>query len=254
MEVCQKTLEVCKKPVAESISSAACEKTDKKSDNDIDTKAVTKSNGSNIKVVNRNPPTDTSNTPVTKFVSEDKVNKTVTKSPSAEKINKATITKVVKNDSKSIVTKSISVDKNSKSVNQIDSDAVCTKPGGKNSKDESSDTAVSKSAAKKTANETSQATEVCSKSSSEASKNLEEDIDSGVASSCAETMSDPSSDTSGAAGEVTGDEEGDDKKGDQEVLFIQDVGFTVKIVSPGAQPFDIQVIIILHYSYRTRSK
>ncbi|XP_011307260.1 clustered mitochondria protein homolog [Fopius arisanus] len=28
---------------------------------------------------------------------------------------------------------------------------------------------------------------------------------------------------------------------DQEVVFIQDMGFTVKIVSPGAEPFDIQV-------------
>ena len=29
--------------------------------------------------------------------------------------------------------------------------------------------------------------------------------------------------------------------GEQEVVFIQDMGFTVKIVSPGAEPFDIQV-------------
>lgn len=28
---------------------------------------------------------------------------------------------------------------------------------------------------------------------------------------------------------------------EQEVVFIQDMGFTVKIVSPGADPFDIQV-------------
>lgn len=28
---------------------------------------------------------------------------------------------------------------------------------------------------------------------------------------------------------------------DQEVVFIQDLGFTVKIVSPGSEPFDIQV-------------
>ena len=33
-----------------------------------------------------------------------------------------------------------------------------------------------------------------------------------------------------------------DKDGnEQEVVFIQDMGFTVKIVSPGAEPFDIQV-------------
>ncbi|XP_067010907.2 clustered mitochondria protein homolog [Anabrus simplex] len=33
----------------------------------------------------------------------------------------------------------------------------------------------------------------------------------------------------------------DDKKEEQEVVFIQDMGFTVKIVSPGTEPFDIQV-------------
>lgn len=36
-------------------------------------------------------------------------------------------------------------------------------------------------------------------------------------------------------------EDGDDKKRDAEVVFIQDMGFTVKIVSPGAEPLDIQV-------------
>ncbi|XP_033221558.1 clustered mitochondria protein homolog [Belonocnema kinseyi] len=32
-----------------------------------------------------------------------------------------------------------------------------------------------------------------------------------------------------------------DSSSEQEVVFIQDMGFTVKIVSPGAEPFDIQV-------------
>ncbi|XP_063222279.1 clustered mitochondria protein homolog isoform X4 [Bacillus rossius redtenbacheri] len=36
-----------------------------------------------------------------------------------------------------------------------------------------------------------------------------------------------------------GDDEGKDKE--QEVVFIQDMGFTVKIHSPGTEPFDIQV-------------
>ncbi|XP_047511872.1 clustered mitochondria protein homolog isoform X2 [Pieris napi] len=36
-------------------------------------------------------------------------------------------------------------------------------------------------------------------------------------------------------------EDGDEKKGDAEVVFIQDMGFTVKIMSPGAEPLDIQV-------------
>ncbi|KAM3965120.1 LOW QUALITY PROTEIN: clustered mitochondria protein homolog [Aphomia sociella] len=41
--------------------------------------------------------------------------------------------------------------------------------------------------------------------------------------------------------ESTPSEDGDDKKRDAEVVFIQDMGFTVKIVSPGAEPLDIQV-------------
>ncbi|CAK1580275.1 unnamed protein product [Parnassius mnemosyne] len=36
-------------------------------------------------------------------------------------------------------------------------------------------------------------------------------------------------------------EDGDEKKRDAEVVFMQDMGFTVKIVSPGAEPLDIQV-------------
>lgn len=41
--------------------------------------------------------------------------------------------------------------------------------------------------------------------------------------------------------ESTPSEDGDEKKRDAEVVFIQDMGFTVKIVSPGAEPLDIQV-------------
>lgn len=43
--------------------------------------------------------------------------------------------------------------------------------------------------------------------------------------------------------ESTPSEDDDDKKRDPEVLFIQDMGFTVKIVSPGTEPLDIQVIL-----------
>ena len=32
-----------------------------------------------------------------------------------------------------------------------------------------------------------------------------------------------------------------DEKPDQDVVFVQDVGFTVKIVSPNLEPFDVQV-------------
>lgn len=37
--------------------------------------------------------------------------------------------------------------------------------------------------------------------------------------------------------------EGSDAEGKNkdEVVFIQDIGFSVKIVSPGTEPFDIQV-------------
>lgn len=40
--------------------------------------------------------------------------------------------------------------------------------------------------------------------------------------------------------EVEATREGSDKE--QEVVFVQDLGFTVKMVSPGSEPFDIQVI------------
>jgi len=36
-------------------------------------------------------------------------------------------------------------------------------------------------------------------------------------------------------------DKGKDVSNEQEVVFIQDMGFTVKIVSPGSEPFDIQV-------------
>ncbi|XP_043273168.1 clustered mitochondria protein homolog [Venturia canescens] len=41
--------------------------------------------------------------------------------------------------------------------------------------------------------------------------------------------------------EVAESEKDADGGNEQEVVFIQDMGFTVKIVSPGAEPFDIQV-------------
>lgn len=41
--------------------------------------------------------------------------------------------------------------------------------------------------------------------------------------------------------EATKEREKEDKKDDQEIVLIQDLGFTVKIMSPGTEPFDIQV-------------
>ena len=45
-------------------------------------------------------------------------------------------------------------------------------------------------------------------------------------------------DEGGAKG---GGEECSSCKNDQEVVFIQDLGFTVKVAAPGVEPFDIQV-------------
>uniref|UniRef100_A0A1B6E4P9 Clustered mitochondria protein homolog n=1 Tax=Clastoptera arizonana TaxID=38151 RepID=A0A1B6E4P9_9HEMI len=42
-------------------------------------------------------------------------------------------------------------------------------------------------------------------------------------------------------GEVEASEKGNEKKEETEVVFMQDIGFTVKIVSPGSDAFDIQV-------------
>lgn len=36
-------------------------------------------------------------------------------------------------------------------------------------------------------------------------------------------------------------EKQDEKKEEQDVVFVQDVGFTIKITAPGVEPFDIQV-------------
>lgn len=37
------------------------------------------------------------------------------------------------------------------------------------------------------------------------------------------------------------EEKEDEKKDEQDVVFVQDVGFTIKITAPGVEPFDIQV-------------
>ncbi|XP_071445866.1 clustered mitochondria protein homolog isoform X2 [Hetaerina americana] len=47
--------------------------------------------------------------------------------------------------------------------------------------------------------------------------------------------------TNGVEREESPKGEGERGKEEQEVVFIQDMGFTVKIVSPGTEPFDIQV-------------
>lgn len=37
------------------------------------------------------------------------------------------------------------------------------------------------------------------------------------------------------------EEKEDEKKEEQDVVFVQDVGFTIKITAPGVEPFEIQV-------------
>ena len=38
-------------------------------------------------------------------------------------------------------------------------------------------------------------------------------------------------------------------KDDQDVVFVQDVGFTVKIIAPNLEPFDIQVPVFCYFDY-----
>ncbi len=45
----------------------------------------------------------------------------------------------------------------------------------------------------------------------------------------------------GEEGGKESEEECTSCKNDQEVVFIQDLGFTVKVAAPGVEPFDIQV-------------
>ena len=37
-----------------------------------------------------------------------------------------------------------------------------------------------------------------------------------------------------------------DEKQDQEFIFIHDTGFSVRMVAPGVEPFDIQVSVLIH--------
>lgn len=42
-------------------------------------------------------------------------------------------------------------------------------------------------------------------------------------------------------------DESEESKSKDEVVFIQDIGFSVKIVAPGAEPFDIQVLYCIYH-------
>lgn len=60
--------------------------------------------------------------------------------------------------------------------------------------------------------------------------------------------------TSKSLSTTTGDNDGkeqnggDSKSSDQEFIFIHDTGFTVKIVPPGVEPFEIQVRVHIFLS------
>lgn len=41
----------------------------------------------------------------------------------------------------------------------------------------------------------------------------------------------------------------EEKKEDPDVVFVQDVGFTIKIMAPGVEPFDIQVYKLNLFGY-----
>lgn len=76
----------------------------------------------------------------------------------------------------------------------------------------------------------------------EVTKQIKEDHNDEKKSSNKSDESDSlnSSETS-AEGQDAAKEKEDEKKDDQDVVFVQDVGFTIKITAPGVEPFDIQV-------------
>ena len=67
---------------------------------------------------------------------------------------------------------------------------------------------------------------------------IEEDIDEGIGNSTQSVVEDMVTTTES-------DNKDNENFKDQEFVFIHDTGFTVKIVAPGVDPFDIQVIFIL---------
>lgn len=87
-------------------------------------------------------------------------------------------------------------------------------------------------------NSTTSTTEPESKESIENSSNKIEEIDNPQTSSPEQSQNEQSTTI---ANETSSSDDSDEKKSEQEVLYIQDVGFTVKIICPGTQSFDIQV-------------
>lgn len=59
------------------------------------------------------------------------------------------------------------------------------------------------------------------------------------------------SDEAEAKQDGTDETDGGEESNDQEVIVIQDTGFTVKIQAPGTEPFDLQVRIAFGLKSRT---
>jgi hypothetical protein len=78
----------------------------------------------------------------------------------------------------------------------------------------------------------------------EDNNNKENVVEKGDVENTKETSSSSSSSSTTAADDKKATTNGTSSdKDEQEVVFIQDMGFTVKIVSPGTEAFDIQVSI-----------
>ena len=78
-----------------------------------------------------------------------------------------------------------------------------------------------------------------------ASSDKPEDIEKGAMEEHQFKESDKESPSASSEGnDATSDELGSKSKSDQDVVFIQDTGFTVKVVAPGLEPFDIQVLLL----------
>lgn len=53
--------------------------------------------------------------------------------------------------------------------------------------------------------------------------------------------------------DVTSEVDGGEESNEQEVIVIQDTGFTVKIQAPGTEPFDLQVRICVCWAELTQT-
>lgn len=87
-------------------------------------------------------------------------------------------------------------------------------------------------------------TSLLSAKNGEVTKQIKEDHNVEKKSSNKSDESDSlNSSESSSEGQDAPKEKEDEKRDDQDVVFVQDVGFTIKITAPGVEPFDIQVFV-----------